>query len=231
MQSFEINAEPRENVGKGASRRLRKTGKVPGIVYGTGKEAAMISLDQNAFGHQLDNEAFYSHILTLNVGKNSDQVVLKDLQRHPFRRQVLHVDFQRVDAKEKLTMRVPLHFINESVCPGVKNDGGVVSHIMTDLEISCLPKDLPEYIDVDLAEANLNETVHLADLVLPEGVEIYALSHGGDPTRPVASVHLPRAEELDEEPIEGVEIGEDGEISEDGEADASTDTDEPASDD
>lgn len=226
MQSFEITAEPRENVGKGASRRLRKTGKVPGIVYGTGKEAAMISLDQNTLGHQLENEAFYSHILTLNVGKASDQVVLKDLQRHPYKRQILHVDFQRIDAKEKLTMRVPLHFINESVCPGVKDDGGVVSHIMTDLEISCLPKDLPEYIDVDLAEVNLNETVHLSDLVLPEGIEIYALTHGGDETRPVASVHLPRAEEVDEveeEPIEGIEIEE----AVEGEAPA--EPDEPAS--
>ena len=215
MQTFEINAEPRESVGKSASRRLRKTGKVPGIVYGTDKQPAMISLDQNSFGHQLENEAFYSHILTLNVGKESDQVVLKDLQRHPYKRLIQHVDFQRVDAKEKLTMRVPLHFVNETSCIGVKTGGGVVSHVMTDLEISCLPKNLPEYIEVDLAEVSLNETVHLSDLKLPEGVEIYALTHGGDETRPVASVHLPRAEEEDvvvvEELIAGAVIEEVGE--------------------
>jgi large subunit ribosomal protein L25 len=224
MQSFEINAEPRENVGKGASRRLRKTGKVPGIVYGTKKDAVMISLDQNSLGHQLELEAFYSHILTLNIGKKSDQVVIKDLQRHPYKRQIMHIDFQRVDAKEKITMRVPLHFINEGICIGVKNDGGVVSHVMTDLEISCLPKDLPEYIEVDLAKVELNEAIHLSELKLPEGVEIYALTHGGDETRTVASVHLPRAEEEDEiELVEGVEIEEVDEAA------AEPEGDEPAS--
>ncbi len=208
MQTFELNAEPRESVGKGASRRLRKTGKVPGIVYGTKKDAVMISLDQNSLGHQLDNEAFYSHILTLNVGDNSDQVVLKDLQRHPYKRLILHIDFQRVDANEAITMRVPLHFINETNCVGVKTDGGVISHVMTDLEISCLPENLPEFIDVDLAEVALGETVHLSDLELPEGVEIYALSHGGDETRPVAAVHLPRAEEQDLDAVDMEEGGE-----------------------
>ena len=128
MQTFEINAEPRENVGKGASLRLRKTGKVPGIVYGTGEEVMMISLDQNTLGHQLEHEAFYSHILTLNVGKKSDQVVLKDLQRHPYKRLILHIDFLRVDAKEKITMRVPLHFINEDSCIGVKTGGFAIFH-------------------------------------------------------------------------------------------------------
>ncbi|MFT5134490.1 MAG: large subunit ribosomal protein L25 [Gammaproteobacteria bacterium] len=195
MQTFEINAEPRVNVGKGASRRLRKTGKVPGIVYGTNKEAVMISIDQNVLGHQLDNEAFYSHILTLNVGKDSDQVVLKDLQRHAYKRLIMHIDFLRIDAKEKLTMRVPLHFINETTCVGVKTGGGVISHVMTDIEIACLPQHLPEYIEVDLLTLELNETLHLSDLKLPEGVEIYALTHGGDESRPVASVHPPRAAE------------------------------------
>ena len=194
MDSFEVIAEPRESVGKGASRRLRRTGKVPGIVYGTGKDAEMITIDQNAIGHQLDNEAFYSSILNLNIGKDSQKVVLKDLQRHPYKRLILHIDFQRIDAKEKLNMRVPLHFINEESCVGVKTGGGVISHIMTDLEISCLPKDLPEFIEVDLAELELNESVHLADLKLPEGVEIYALVHGGDDSQPVASVHTPRVE-------------------------------------
>ncbi len=200
MESFEVIAEPRESVGKGASRRLRKTGKVPGIVYGTGKDAEMITIDQNSIGHQLENEAFYSSILNLNIGKDKQQVVLKDLQRHPFKRLILHIDFQRIDAKEKLTMRIPLHFLNEESCIGVKTGGGVISHIMTDLEISCLPKDLPEYLEVDLAELELNESIHLADLKLPEGVEIYALGHGGDDSQPVASVHLPRVEtEIEED--------------------------------
>ena len=203
MESFEINAEPREDVGKGASRRLRKAGKVPGIVYGIKQDAKMISLDQNSLGHQLDNEAFYSHILTLNIGKDSEQVVLKDLQRHPYKRMVLHVDFQRIDAKEKLTMRVPLHFINEGACVGVKTGGGVISHVMTDLEISCLPKDLPEFIEVDLLNLNVGEAIHLSELNLPEGVEIYSLLHGGDDTLPVANVHLPRVE-VEPEAVEDV---------------------------
>jgi large subunit ribosomal protein L25 len=202
MQTFEINAEPRESVGKGASRRLRKTGKVPGIVYGIGKQAEMISLDQNSLGHQLDHEAFYSHILTLNIGKKSEQVVLKDLQRHPFKRLIQHIDFLRVDAKEEITMRVPLHFINEDRCVGVKTGGGVISHIMTDIEVTCLPKDLPEYIEVDLLNLDLGDTIHLVDLVLPEGVENHALTHGGDETQSVASVHMPRViEEEDEDEV------------------------------
>jgi large subunit ribosomal protein L25 len=211
MQSFEINAEPRESVGKGASRRLRRTGKVPGIVYGTGKDVVMISIDQNSIGHQLDNEAFYSHILTLNVGKVSEQVVLKDLQRHPYKKLILHIDFQRIDAKEKLTMRVPLHFINETTCVGVKTEGGVISHVLTDIEISCLPQDLPEFIEVDLLELHLNETLHLSELKLPEGVDNYALSHGGDGAQPVAAVHAPRAEE--EEPEIVAEAAEEGEAA------------------
>ena len=212
MEAFEINAEPRGDVGKGASRRLRRDGRVPGIVYGARKDVTMITVDQNEIGHQLDKEAFYSHILTLKLGSESEQVVLKDLQRHPFKRHILHIDFQRIDANEKLTMRVPLHFINETTCIGVKQGGGVISHVMTDLEISCLPKDLPEYIEVDLANLDLGETVHLSDLTLPEGVEIYALSHGGDDSAPVANVHLPRVEEIEEE-----EEAAAGEAAEEGE--------------
>jgi large subunit ribosomal protein L25 len=223
MQTFEINAEPRESVGKGASRRLRKTGKVPGIVYGTDKEAVMISVDQNALGHQLDNEAFYSHVLTLNMGKNSEEVVLKDLQRHAYKKLILHIDFQRIDAKEKLAMRVPLHFINEATSIGVKTGGGVVSHVMTDIEIACLPQDLPEFIEVDLAKVELNETIHLSDLKLPEGVEIYALTHGGDEARPVASIHTPRAVE-EEETAGETEAVEDAVV-------AAPDGDAPASED
>ncbi len=218
MQTFEINAELRENVGKGASRRLRKTGKVPGIVYGTNEDPVMISLDQDILGHQLDHEAFYSRILTLNIGKKSSQVVLKDLQRHAYKRLILHIDLLRVDAKEEITMRVPLHFKNEESCIGVKTGGGVVSHLMTDMEISCLPKDLPEFIEVDVAELDLGDTIHLSDLKMPDGVENYALTHGSDESQPVVSVNLPRAEE--EEPVEDVEVegAEEAGAAEDSEA-------------
>jgi len=192
MEQFELVAEKREDVGKGASRRLRRAGKLPGIVYGTKKDVTMITLPHNEVMHHLDHEAFYSHILTLTIGKDSEKVVLKDLQRHPFKRSVLHIDLQRVDENVALTMRIPLHYINEEICVGVKEGGGVVSHLMTQLDIVCLPKDLPEYIEIDMIEVELGATVHLSNLVMPEGVQIYSLLHGGDEAQPVASVHVPK---------------------------------------
>ena len=210
METFEIIAEPREDMGKGASRRLRREGKVPGIVYGANKDAASIMVKQNEMFHHLENEAFYSHILTLQVGKAKEKVVLKDLQRHPYKPVVLHLDLLRVDENETLTMRVPLHFINEDICIGVKEDGGVVSHVMTDLEIVCLPKDLPEYIEVDVAEVNVGEGIHLSDIKLPEGSEIAALLHGGDAAQIVATVHIPKViVEVEDELVD--EAGEDAE--------------------
>ena len=210
MDQFELNSEPRTDVGKGASRRLRGTGKIPGIIYGANKEATPITLIHNELMHQIEQEAFFSHILKLNVGKKSEKVVLKDLQRHPYKASILHIDFQRIDEKKKLSMRVPLHFINENECIGVREGGGVISHIMTEVEITCLPKDLPEYIEIDVADLELGATIHLGDLKLPTGVEIYALLHGGDPARPVASVHIPRVteDELAEEAAELAELAE-----------------------
>ncbi len=198
MNEFELVAEARTDVGKGASRRLRRDGKLPGIVYGTGKEASMITLQHNAVMHNLEHEAFYSHILSLKIGNDTESVVLKDLQRHPYKRTLLHIDLLRVDANETLTMRIPLHYINEEKCTGVKNEGGVISHLMTDIDIVCLPKDLPEYIEVDMLEVALNDTLHLSDLKLPEGVQIHALLHGGDDSQPVASVHAPKVFASDE---------------------------------
>lgn len=192
MESFELIAEPREDMGKGASRRLRREGKIPAVVYGSAKDAVSIMISHNEIFHHLENEAFYSHILTLRLGKTKERVVLKDLQRHPYKPVVLHLDLLRVDEKEKLTMRVPLHFINETTCIGVKTGGGVISHVMNELEISCLPKDLPEYIEVDMAEIDLGEGIHLADLKMPEGAEIAALMHGGDASQIVVTVHLPK---------------------------------------
>jgi|AP95_1055475.scaffolds.fasta_scaffold89580_1 large subunit ribosomal protein L25 len=222
METFEIIAEPREDMGKGASRRLRREGMVPGVVYGGNKDAASIMVNQNEIMRHLEDEAFYSHILTLQVGKSKEKVVLKDLQRHPYKPVVLHLDLLRVDENEKLTMRVPLHFINEDKCIGVKQGGGVVSHVITDLEIICLPKDLPEYIEVDMAEVNIGEGIHLTDLKLPEGSEIAALLHGGDAAQIVATVHIPKVVvEVEDELVDEVEV-EAGD-AEAGEAEATPD--------
>ena len=229
MEKFKIIAELREDMGKGASRRLRREGKVPGVVYGAEKDATSIMVVQNEIMHHLENEAFYSHILTLQVGKKKEKVVLKDLQRHPYKAVVLHLDLQRIDENEKLTMRVPLHFVNEDICVGVKQDGGVVSHVMTDLEISCLPKDLPEYIEVDLAEVNVGEGIHLSDLKMPEGAEIAALMHGGDAVRTVATVHIPKVViEIEDELVDEVDAEAEAEAGAEAGAEEATATDEGA---
>lgn len=199
MQAQEINAEPRGETGKGASRRLRREGRIPGVVYGAAKEPQAVSLSHDEVLRQLQREAFYSSILTIKVNADSEQVVVKALQRHPYKPEVLHIDFQRIDEKQKLTMRVPLHFVNERECIGVRTGGGIVSHIMTELEISCLPRDLPEYLEVDVAQMNVGETLHLGDIALPAGVEIYALQHGGDAGSPVVSITVPRVVEEVEE--------------------------------
>ena len=195
MNTFEINAEPRADMGKGASRRLRRMNKVPGILYGARQDAVAIALDHDDLSHHLEHETFYSHILTLNLDGQRQRVVLKDLQRHPFKPRIQHIDLQRVSETEKLTMRIPIHFLNEDKCLGVKVGGGVISHIMTEIEVRCLPADLPEAIEIDLAEINLGQTIHLGDLVMPDRVESYVLAHGGDPFSPVVSVHLPKLPE------------------------------------
>ena len=225
MNEFELIAEPRDDVGKGASRRLRRDGKIPGIVYGTDKNVNMIMFNHNEIMHHLEHEAFYSRVLTLKIGKTTEKVVLKDLQRHPYKSSLLHIDLQRVDEEQTLTMRVPLHFLNEDKCLGVKQDGGVISHLMTEIEIVCLPKDLPEFLDVDMLEVGINETLHLTDIKLPEGVQIYSLLHGGDDAQPVVSVHIPKVSAADEaaeaaeaEAVEGAEGAEGAEAVEGAEA-------------
>ena len=233
MNEFELIAEQRSDVGKGASRRLRRDGKLPGIVYGANKDASMIVFNHNEIMHQLEQEAFYSRVLTLKIGKTTQKVVLKDLQRHPFKRSVLHIDLQRIDEDQKLTMRVPLHFINEEMCIGVKQDGGVISHLMAEVEIVCLPKDLPEFLDIDMSEVGINETLQLKDIKLPEGIEIYSLLHGGDDAQPIVSVHIPKVSAADEA-AEAAEAAEEGvettEGTEAAEA-AGESTDSPAKDD
>ena len=205
--TFELHGELREDKGKGASRRLRRTGKVPAVLYGGKGEPRAIALDHTELMHQLENEAFYSHILTIKVGDKKQEAILKDLQRHPARRAVLHADFQRIVADEKLRTNVPLHFVNEDTAKGVREGGGVISHLATDVEISCLPKDLPEYIDVDVSALDIDEMMKLSDLTLPEGVELVELSYGADHDQPVVAISRPRKEEVDTEGEEAPEEG------------------------
>jgi large subunit ribosomal protein L25 len=179
---FEVIASSRDGQGTGASRRLRRAGKVPGIVYGAGKPAQSIELDHLALMLQLRNETFHSSILTLNTDGQKEPVLLKDVQAHPYKPQVLHVDFQRVDATHKVHMKVPLHFLHGDIAPGVKLQGGVLSHVMTEVEVACLPDRLPEFIEVDLSDLSSGHSIHLSHLQLPEGVELPGLHRGEDPT-------------------------------------------------
>lgn len=193
---FELEASVRHELGKGASRRLRREEKVPGVIYGGGKDAVSLTFEHKTVAKALESEAFYSSIITLKTGTDSERVILKDVQRHPFKPRVAHVDFQRVRSDVKLHMHIPLHFIGADKAPGAK-EGGMISHIMSDVEVSCLPDNLPEYIEVDISDMALNQILHLSDLKLPNGVEIIALSHNDD--KPVVSIHTPRVEE---EPVE-----------------------------
>jgi len=204
--SFEIKAEPRQDAGKGASRRLRHAGKVPAILYGGTEPPSNIVLDHIELAHHLEHEAFYSHILKLQIGGKEQPAILKDLQRHPAKRQITHADFQRVVAGTRLRMTIPLHFKGEGVAPGSK-EGGVPTHIENNVEISCLPEHLPEFVEVDVSELGMDDVVHLSDLKLPEGVELVELTGGRD--QPVFTFSRPRKEEEEEKvevaPIEGAE--------------------------
>ena len=190
MAKIEFTAFPRQGgEGRGASRRLRRSGKAPGIVYGGTGEPTQVELDHNALMHALKNEAFHASILTMKLGSKAQEVLLRDVQMHPYRPQVLHIDFQRVDANKKIHMKVPLHFINAELSPAVKDGGAVVSHVLNEIDISCLPKDLPEFIEVDLASLELNHALKASGLKLPPGV--VALTHGKDPV--VATAVIPKA--------------------------------------
>lgn len=194
--NFIVNAEARTLQGTGASRRLRRTGKVPAIIYG-GKDAAQaVTLDHNELWNHLKTEAFYSHILTLKLNGADQQVVLKDMSRHPVKDTILHLDLQRVLADVALRMHVPLHFTGAEIAPGVKVAGGIVEHHLNQVEVECLPKDLPEFIEVDLSKMELNETVHLSQLKLSAGVELVQLKHDNDQS--VVAIHLPRAVAVEE---------------------------------
>ena len=190
--SFELDAEFRETQGKGASRRLRHEGKVPAILYGGHLGARALTLSHQKLALMLDNERFYSTILSLRVGDQIQAAILKDVQRHPFKNAVVHVDFQRVEENEKIRISVPLHFKGASVSPGVKNQGGLVSHMRTEVEVSCLPKDLPEFVEVDISGLSLNESIHLSQLKVPEGVILVEVAKED---AAVVAIHSPRAEE------------------------------------
>ena len=215
-EDFVLNAQARDDLGKGASRRLRRLeGKVPAIIYGSKKKPASIMVSQKELSKHLESEAFFSHIVELNVDGKSESVILKDLQRHPARGFTLHADFQRVSKTTKLHTSVPLHFLNEEKATGVKLQGGKIVHNMVQLEIICLPADLPEFIELDVADLELGESLHISDLKLPKGVESVELSHGEDHDQPVVSINKPRGMASDE-----AEDAEDAESDEESEGDA-----------
>jgi large subunit ribosomal protein L25 len=197
---FTIPAVSRSDKGKGASRRLRREGLVPGIVYGGGKDPQMIATPHNKLVQQLENEAFYSSILNLELDGNTERVVLKDLQRHPAKPFILHFDLQRVADTDRIRMTVPLHFVGEDKAPGVKA-GGKVHHAMADIEVICAAKDLPEFIEVDISGLNIGDMIHLTDLQLPAGVEIVALTHGDEAAHDeaVVSIQADRRAQAEEE--------------------------------
>ncbi|MGR8946430.1 MAG: 50S ribosomal protein L25/general stress protein Ctc [Gammaproteobacteria bacterium] len=209
MEVFEINASLREVQGKGASRRLRRAGLVPAVLYGGSDDPVNLQLEHNDLFHHAQHEAFYSHILNLIVDGKTQRVVLRDMQRHPFKPSIMHIDLQRINENEAITMRAPLHFINEEQCVGVKTGGGIVSHLLTELEISCLPKDLPEYIEVDVIDLDVGDSLHLSDLKVPEGVQIAALMHGGDPAQSVVAVQAPRVEVVETDAPEAPDADDD----------------------
>ena len=191
MNEFEVVAQPRTALGTSASRRLRRTGMIPAILYGGGKDSLPLSLEENRIRKQIENEAFAAHILTVKVEDEESQAVLKSVHRDPVTDRVIHMDFQRISASSEIHMHVPLHFINEEDCPG-KKAGGIVTHLLVEVEVGCLPKDLPEFIEVDMASLDVGDSVHLSEIVLPEGVHLMVLAHNPDNDQPVVSVAHPQ---------------------------------------
>ena len=198
-EEFDLIAENREDMGKGASRRLRRKGLVPAIIYGAGRPPRALAFDHNKVLKQLESESFYSSVLNIKVGDKSQAAILKDLQRHPARRQILHMDFQRIVEDEAIRMNVPIHFLGEDVAPGVKQGGGKVSHLMTDVEVTCLPKDLPEFLEVDVSALELDAMLYLSNIKLPSGVEIPELAQGPEHDHAIVSIHVIKAAPVEEE--------------------------------
>ena len=232
-EKFDLVAEIRQDQGKGASRRLRHADKVPAIIYGAGRPPRALSFDHNKVLKQLENESFYSSILNIKVGEKSQAAIVKDIQRHPSKARIMHIDLQRIVEDVKIKMNVPIHFLNAEEADGVKNGGGSVSQLVNDIEVICLPKDLPEYFEVDILTLGLDEMLHLSDLTVPDGVEIPQLAQGPEQDQAIVSIHIIKVavieEEVEEEADEeGVaEEGAEGEeTAEGGEAESGGDKEE-----
>jgi large subunit ribosomal protein L25 len=194
--TYQVGADPRHDQGKGASRRLRRAGKVPAVLYGGHGQPQNITLDHQQLLTMIDKEKFYSSIISVTVEKQGQPAIVRDVQMHPARNAVVHVDLQRVIENEMLKIRLPVHFKGEAIAPGVKLQGGIVSHLIQDVEVACLPKDLPDFLELDLSAMNLNDSKHLSDIPLPAGVAIPELAHRNPP---VVSVHSPRVAEPEPE--------------------------------
>jgi large subunit ribosomal protein L25 len=207
-EKFDLIADYREESGKGASRRLRHQGKVPAIIYGAGRPPRSLTFDLNKVMHQLESESFYSSILNIKVGDKSQAAIVKDIQRHPAKNLVMHMDLQRIVDDVEIRMNVPIHFINEDIAVGVKSGGGSVSHLRTDVEVVCLPKYLPEYFEVDIAELELDAMLHLSDLKVPEGVELPELAQGPEHDHPIVSIHVIKVMEVEEDADEAAVEGD-----------------------
>jgi large subunit ribosomal protein L25 len=196
--TYQVGADSRHDQGKGASRRLRRAGKVPAVLYGGHGQPQNITLDHQQLLTLIDKEKFYSSIISVNVDAQGQPAIVRDVQMHPARNAVVHVDLQRVIENEKLKIHLPIHFKGEAAAPGVKTQGGIVSHLIQDIEVSSLPEDLPDFLELDLSAMNLNETKHLSDIPLPAGVTIPELAHRNPP---VVSLHSPRVAEPEPEAV------------------------------
>ena len=200
---FQISAQLRAGRGTADNRRDRHQGKVPAVIYGAGKDNMALLLDHNEMIHNLGTEAFHSAIIEIKTDSGVEQAILRDVQMHPYQAKVMHVDFQRISATEKLRMEIPVHFMGESEAPGVRLGGGIMSHLVNEVEIECLPADLPEYLEVDVSQLEMHDSVKLTDIKVPEGVTIVTLAHGGE-DQTLAAVMPPQADVVEEEEEEGV---------------------------
>ena len=224
MSDFDLTAESRDDKGKGASRRLRRqSGMVPSILYGAGKKPVAISIAHKDLFKACENEAFFSHILDITLEGKSQKAILKDLQRHPSKSLILHADFMRVEMDQVITVEVPLRFVNEDSCVGVKQGGGNISRNMASLEVSCLPGDLPEYIEVDIESVGVGESIHMSELVLPDTLVVPALQQGSDYDQVVVSVNAPKRAEEDSDQTSGTDSFESDDSSSPDESDSSND--------
>jgi large subunit ribosomal protein L25 len=216
--SISLNATLRDDMGKGASRRLRHANTLPAIVYGAGKDSVSITLQQKDIQHKLPDESFYSQVLSLSIEGKAEDVLIRDIQHHPYKMEVMHMDFVRVDANKVVHIHSQLHFIGEDVAPGVKSEDGVISHVMIEVELECLPKNIPDHIEIDLSEMHVGDVIHLSDLKMPEGVEVLALKHGEEHDSVVASMHVRKVVEEIEEvaPEAAAEEGGEEEAGEEG---------------